>query len=420
MSKISPSFLDQILCCDCVEGMKKLPDGCIDLTVTSPPYGTMRDYGGQDFTYETFQAIARELFRLTKPGGVVVWIVADTIVHGSETCTSARQKLYFREIGFNVHRTMIMDRAGSRFPSKVRYGSSLEYAFILSKGTPRTTNLLRDRPNKLAGEDHIVSWSRPGELVFDPMAGAGTTCKMALLNNRHYLGFEVHSPYHMEAMRRLREAHRQYRERLDDWFLRPSLDDRLRDLPGRRQSYDIIYADPPWRFKTWSKHPKSRSVEKHYRTLSMQDIKSLPVGQLAAKDSVLFLWTTGPFLREAQAVIEAWGFKYKTLGFNWVKTREGTGVLHMGTGYHTRANAELCLLATKGRGLPRVRRDVRQVVISPVGRHSEKPQKAHHRIEELYGPQRRIELFARRQVPGWDAVGDEIDGQDIRKVLVGA
>jgi len=224
----------------------------------------------------------------------------------------------------------------------------------------------------------------------------------------------------MEAMRRLREAHRQYRERLDDWFLRPSLDDRLRDLPGRRQSYDIIYADPPWRFKTWSKHPKSRSVEKHYRTLSMQDIKSLPVGQLAAKDSVLFLWTTGPFLREAQAVIEAWGFKYKTLGFNWVKTREGTGVLHMGTGYHTRANAELCLLATKGRGLPRVRRDVRQVVISPVGRHSENPQKAHHRIEELYGPQRRIELFARRQVPGWDAVGDEIDGQDIRKVLVGA
>ena len=176
----------------------------------------------------------------------------------------------------------------------------------------------------------------------------------------------------------------------------------------------------PWPYEPWSKHPKGRSVEKHYRTLSMQDIKSLPVGQLAAKDSVLFLWTTGPFLREAQAVIEAWGFEHKTLGFNWVKTREGTGGLHMGTGYHTRANAELCLLATKGRGLPRVRRDVRQVVVSPVGRHSEKPQEVHHRIEELYGPQRRIELFARRQVPGWDAVGDEIDGQDIRKVLVGA
>ena len=82
MSKISPSFLDQILCCDCVEGMKKLPDGCIDLTVTSPPYGTMRNYGGQDFTYETFQAIARELFRLTKPGGVVVWIIREQILKG--------------------------------------------------------------------------------------------------------------------------------------------------------------------------------------------------------------------------------------------------------------------------------------------------------------------------------------------------
>ena len=152
----------------------------------------------------------------------------------------------------------------------------------------------------------------------------------------------------------------------------------------------------------------------------MQDIKSLPVGRLAAKDSVLFLWTTGAFLREAQAVIEAWGFEYKTLGFTWVKTREGTGCLFMGTGYHTRANAELCLLATKGCGLPRVRRDVRQIVVAPVGRHSEKPQEVRHRIEELYGPQRRIELFARRQVPGWDAVGDGIDGRDIREVLVGA
>ncbi len=91
----------------------------------------------------------------------------------------------------------------------------------------------------------------------------------------------------------------------------------------------------------------------------------------------------------------------------------------MGNGYHTRANAELCLLATKGRGLSRVRRDVRQVV-APVGRHSEKLQEVHHRIEELYGPQRRIKLFARRQVPGWDAVGDGIDGSDIREVLVGA
>ena len=174
---------------------------------------------------------------------------------------------------------MIMDRAGSRFPSKVRYGSSLEYAFILSKGAPRTINLLRDRRNKLAGKTgafnrrepdgrmrpvgdsppiakigcrraiwrigtgynnttrdsyafehpalmhekmtaaHIVTWSRPGELVFDPMAGAATTCKMALLNNRRYLGFEIHEPYFRLAQRRMRDAHAQYDRGLGDWLI---------------------------------------------------------------------------------------------------------------------------------------------------------------------------------------------------------
>jgi site-specific DNA-methyltransferase (adenine-specific) len=223
--------------------------------------------------------MADELWRITVSGGVVVWIVADTIVDGSETCTSARQKLYFREIGFRVHHTMIMDKAGSRFPSKVRYGTSLEYAFILSKGKPRTITLLRDRPNKRVGytqnfsrrepdarirpvgrskpvaetgyrraiwgiptgwnnttkdsyafkhpalmheqmtADHIVSWSRPRELVFDPMAGAGTTCKMALLTDRRYLGFEIHEPYFRLAERRLREAHAKYRHQLDAWLL---------------------------------------------------------------------------------------------------------------------------------------------------------------------------------------------------------
>ncbi len=152
----------------------------------------------------------------------------------------------------------------------------------------------------------------------------------------------------------------------------------------------------------------------------MKQIKSLPVRRLAAKDSVLFLWTTGPFLREAQAVIEAWGFDYKTIGFTWIKTSARTGGLHLGTGYHTRANAELCLLATRGRGLSRVRRDVRQVVVAPVSRHSEKPEEVRQGIEELYGPKHRLELFARRQAPGWDAVGDGIDGRDIRQVLVGA
>jgi N6-adenosine-specific RNA methylase IME4 len=152
----------------------------------------------------------------------------------------------------------------------------------------------------------------------------------------------------------------------------------------------------------------------------MEDIKSLPVGRLAARDSVLFLWTTGPFLRHAVEVVEAWGFTHKTVGFNWVKTNARDGNLRMGVGFQTRANTEICLLATRGRGLHRVRNDINQVVVAPIGGHSEKPEEVRRRIEALYGPQRWIELFARKRAEGWDAVGNEIDGSDIRKVLAGA
>ena len=356
MSKIDASLINQIYCCDCVEGMRSLPNDCIDLTVTSPPYGKMRDYGGQEFTHEKFQAIARELFRITKPGGIIVWVVRDQIRRRKgATGDSARQWLYFQEVGFNLHDQIPMERNGHRWPGRNRYGQSLEYAFVVSKESPKFVELIRDRENRHAGtvkaftrraengerqlagerqainrvgvrgavwgynvgrnsttkdydtlrahpalmpeqmaEDHIVSWSRPGQLVFDPMAGGGTTSKMALLNNRHYLGFEVHPPYHLAAMRRLKEAHQQYLERLDDWFLRPSVDDRLWGLLGHGNSYDIIYADPPWPYKRRSRNPKGRNVEDHYRTLSMNDIKSLPVGRLAAEDSVLLLWCAWP------------------------------------------------------------------------------------------------------------------------------
>jgi site-specific DNA-methyltransferase (adenine-specific) len=278
MNQVPNSYVNRIFNLEAILGMKMLPDDCIPLTVTSPPYDQLRTFGGVTWDDTTFQKIADELWRITAPGGVVVWIVADTIVDGSETCTSARQKLYFRDLGFRIHHTMIMDRAGSRFPSKVRYGTSLEYAYVLSKGMPRTINLLRDRENRRVGEtqnfsrrepdgrirpvgrskpvaqfgyrraiwqistgwkqstkdayafehpalmhegmaaDHILSWSRPGDLVFDPMMGSATTCKMALLTNRRYLGFEIHEPYFRLAQRRMREAHAQYDSGLDDWF----------------------------------------------------------------------------------------------------------------------------------------------------------------------------------------------------------
>src|SRR4051794_23666503 len=151
MSKLDPKLIDQILPCNCVEGMRQLPNDCIPLTVTSPPYDHVRTYGGDLLDFETFQAVAQELYRITCAGGVVVWVVADGIDDHTESCTSARQKLHFREVGFKIYHTMVMARSGSRWPARVRYGDSLEYAFILSKGKPRTINLLRDKPNRRAG-----------------------------------------------------------------------------------------------------------------------------------------------------------------------------------------------------------------------------------------------------------------------------
>lgn len=238
---------------DCVEGMKLIPENSIDFTITSPPYDQLRDYKGYSFDFE---GVASELFRITKEGGIVVWVVGDSVVKGSETLTSFKQALHFKEIGFNIHDTMIYVKNSYPFPPSNRYYQQFEYMFVLSKGKPKTANLLRvetkwrkkndeisttrqkdgtttsmkyekgkktrirdnvwnfntgymrttkDKfaykhpamfPEQLA-EDHILSWSNEGDIVFDPFVGAGTTAKMAQINNRKYLGFEI-SPEYIE------------------------------------------------------------------------------------------------------------------------------------------------------------------------------------------------------------------------------
>lgn len=245
---------NQIIHGDCVNEMKKLPNNFIDLTVTSPPYDNLRDYKGYSFDFKT---IAKELFRITKEGGVVVWVVGDATINGSETGTSFKQALYFKEIGFNLNDTMIYKCNKPPLTHK-RYEQGFEYMFVLSKGKPKTfnpimkrnkyygQNCLRDGdwasgkdnsamrqrkgkkqikefgiinnvweyqtggnkttkdkiafqhpaifPEKLA-EDHILSWSNEGDLVFDPMCGSGTTCKMALKNNRKTIGIDTSEEY---------------------------------------------------------------------------------------------------------------------------------------------------------------------------------------------------------------------------------
>ena len=171
------------------------------------------------------------------------------------------------------------------------------------------------------------------------------------------------------------------------------------------KKYTVLYADPPWRYRN---RPNGRSPESHYPTMKTEDICALPVQELAAEDCALFLWVTMPMLFEAQKVLAAWGFRYKTVDFVWVKqNRKGSGVF-WGMGYWTRANVELCLLATKGHPQRRAK-NIHQVIISPVEEHSKKPEEARRRIEALLGEVPRLELFARRPSPGWDVWGNEVE-----------
>lgn len=243
---------------DCLETMKRMPDDFVDLTVTSPPYDNLRDYKGYSFDFES---IAKELFRVTKVGGVVVWVVGDAVIDGSESGTSFKQSLLFKEIGFNLHDTMIYQKNSYPFPPSNRYFNVFEYMFIFSKGVPKTTNLIKVKtikqvinnnstsyyqkdgskkkseyetgkderikdnvwkyevgfnkssldnpehpatfPEKLAS-DHIKSWSNENDIVYDPFMGSGTTGKMALLLKRKYIGSEISEEYSKLAEQRIK------------------------------------------------------------------------------------------------------------------------------------------------------------------------------------------------------------------------
>lgn len=247
---------------NCVPVMMGFPDECIDLIVTSPPYDNLRDYHGYILNVS---AMVCEFMRIMKPGGVIVWVVGDATIKGSETGTSFRQALAFMDVGFRLHDTMIYEKNGSSYPDSTRYYSIFEYMFIFSKGRPKTINLIQDRKNKWingswgkqsmrqvdgtlkqrekynskeygvrfniwrintgAGfshedkiahnhpatfpeslaKDHIISWSNEGDLVLDPMCGSGTTCKMAERLKRKWIGIDTSAKYCLLARNRIRK-----------------------------------------------------------------------------------------------------------------------------------------------------------------------------------------------------------------------
>ncbi len=250
-------------CGDCVQFMRNnMEDEIVDLTVTSPPYDRLRTYEGFQFDFE---ATARELYRVTKPGGVVVWVVGDAVVNGSKSGTSFKQSLYFKEIGFNIHDIMIYEKTGVSYPSLTRYTQIFEFMFVFSKGKPKTFNPICDLPKRWPGgswgktsrrkrdgtldtktikegdgngfkmrtnvwtirnghgfgtrdaiayqhpatfpeqlaNDHIITWSNPGDLVLDPLAGSGTTLKMAKILGRQFIGIEISEEYCTIARKRI-------------------------------------------------------------------------------------------------------------------------------------------------------------------------------------------------------------------------
>ena len=177
--------------------------------------------------------------------------------------------------------------------------------------------------------------------------------------------------------------------------------------------FSVIYADPPWTFKTWSEQGKGRSAENHYTCMTLQQIRELPVADLAAEDCALFLWATDPLLPQALDLIERWGFNYKTVAFVWAKLNKNAPTtlwteadFFTGMGYWSRANSELCLLGTKGKP-QRQSASVRRLVVAPRREHSRKPDEVADRIVRLMGDVPRIELFARTSQPGWSVWGDE-------------
>ena len=244
---------------DCREVMKSFDSDCIDLTVTSPPYDNLRTYNNKlVWDWDVFTEIADQLYRITKKGGVVVWVVGDATIKGSETGTSFKQALYFKDVGFNLHDTMIFQARGTGAKgSRYSYWQGFEYMFVFSKDKPKAINLIADIKNKTIGlvrqgryrqdgnkevghktnevgtrtniwpynvgfmdksdktkhpapfpeqlaHDHIISWSNKGDTILDPMMGSGTTGKMAKRLNRNFIGIEKDTEYFKIAQDRIR------------------------------------------------------------------------------------------------------------------------------------------------------------------------------------------------------------------------
>lgn len=183
------------------------------------------------------------------------------------------------------------------------------------------------------------------------------------------------------------------------------------------KKYDVILADPPWKFKVWNKDTgQGRTAESYYPTMSIEELCRLPIKDLASKDSALFLWAVWPSLFEyVPPLLKSWGFEYKTLAWVWIKSKPSGFGFFTGMGYYTRANSEPCLLAIRGK-MPVNDHSILSIIYSSVRNHSQKPQDQYRKIEALYPNMNYLELFSRKRKIGWDSWGNEIKS-DIKLIL---
>ena len=259
------SFIGRIINGNSAEVLSTMESNCVDLVVTSPPYDDLRNYTKDSaWSFDSFKKIAKQLYRVMKDGGVVVWVVGDSVIKGNKSLTSFKQALYFQQVGFNMFDVMIYEKAGTSPPHKKRYFNAYEYIFVLSKGLPKTIHLIEDKPNKWANhstfgnvtrreqdgsltpkgkkvikpfgvrtniwrynngkgfatkdkiayehpaifpeklvEDHVISWSNEGDVVLDPFCGSGTVAKIATALKRQWNGSEISKEYCEIAKKRL-------------------------------------------------------------------------------------------------------------------------------------------------------------------------------------------------------------------------
>ena len=421
--------LDALHLIDGIEGLRSLPKHSVDMLLTDPPYGTTRNFWDVPLPLpELWEAVRWAV----KPNGAILFFAQcpfDKVLGASNLAMLRYEWMWYksRATGFlNANRAPLkksenilvfyqkspvyhpqftygepyrktnprsgcstnygkFERTGSESSDGRRYPGNVLFVPTVTGGIHPT-----QKPVELC-EYFIKTYTDEGEVVADICAGSGTTAVAAMNTSRRFICFENAPSIYTIAAQRIEQA-------------------RLAMAGGRERriaikKYPIIYADPPWRY---SAKKMQGAAENHYPTMSIDELCALPVAELAAKDSALFMWATFPQLPEALRLIRAWGFTYKSVAFVWLKKNRKADSWFYGLGFWTRANAEICLLATKGHP-KRQAADIHQFIISPIEAHSKKPDETRDKIVALMGDLPRVELFARQTSPGWDVWGNEVE-----------